>query len=132
MSIESASRRRNGWRVFAAGMGLYAVLVVAQGFLLEPGAFPPVVMVPLALLPMVPAIWAMGGWLDAVRSMDELQRQIHSEAGLISLGLTAVLTFSYGFLEIYIGAPRLSMFVVWLVIAPAFALGNALVRRRYR
>ena len=130
--MRDATRTRSGWTTFAIGMSLYAGIVLLQGFLLEPGALPLAVMAPLALLPMVPAVWAMSGWLDAVRSMDELQRRIHSEAGLFSLGLTAVLTFSYGFLEIYLGLPRLSMFVVWLIIAPAFGLGNFLVRRRYR
>lgn len=130
--MDKTETRRSGWTRFAIGVALYAVLVVAQGFLLEPGSFHPLLMVPLALLPMVPAVWAMSGWLEAVRRMDELQRRIHSEAGLISLGLTAILTFSYGFLEVYTGVPRLSMFVVWLVVAPAFCLGNIIVRRRYR
>ncbi|HEX7005016.1 MAG TPA: hypothetical protein VF168_12595 [Trueperaceae bacterium] len=130
--MSTDARKQSGWRTFAIGMALYAALVVAQGLYLEPASLPIALMVPLALLPMVPAVWAMTGWLEAVRAMDELQRRLHSEAGLISLGLTAVLTFSYGFLEVYLGLPRMSMFVVWMIIAPAFCLGNVIVRRRFR
>lgn len=130
--MEENEKSRTNWTKFAIGMALYTALVVAQGFLLEPQSLPLLVLVPLALLPMAPAIWAMSGWLEAVRGMDELQRRIHSEAALFSLGLTAILTFSYGFLETYTGLPQLSMFVVWLIIGPGFALGNLVARRRYR
>ncbi len=120
-----------GWRQFWTGMALYAVVVLLQGFLLEPGRFPLPVMVLLGLLPMLPAVWAMLGWLEAVRNFDELQRRIQAEAGLFALGLTAIVTFSYGFLEIYTGAPNLSMFWVWPLIAMSYLLGGARARRRY-
>ncbi len=60
-------------------------------------------MVPLALLPMIPAVWGMFGWIKAIRKMDELQRRIQIEGLLLSLGMTALITFSYGFLETYAG-----------------------------
>jgi hypothetical protein len=84
-----------------------------------------------ALLPMIPALWAMFGWLEAVRTYAELQQKILSEAGLLALGVTAAATFSYGFLELYAGVPRLSMFVVWPLIGVSFLLGQWLLRRRY-
>lgn len=127
-----ASPGRRGWRRFWIGMTLYVALVLLQGFLLEPAALPLVLVVPLALLPMVPAVWGMSGWLLAVRSMDELNRRIAGEAGLIALGVTAIATFSYGFLETYTPLPPVSMFFVWPVIAASYGLAMPLVRRRYR
>lgn len=123
---------RRGWRRFGLGMAAYVALVLLQGFLLRPADLPLALVVPLALLPMVPALWAMSGWLLAVRSMDELNRRIAGEAGLIALGVTAVATFSYGFLEIYTPLPTASMFWVWPLIAVSYGAAAPLVRRRYR
>ena len=125
-------QRNKGWRQFALGMVLYALIVVLEGFWLEPETLSPALGVLFALLPMVPAVWAMLGWLEAVRTYDELQRRIFSEAGLLALGLSAAASFSYGFLEVYLGAPRLSMFVVWPFIAASYALALPLLGRRYR
>ena len=123
--------RTKGFQQFAIGMIAYVVIVVAIGFLDDPQALEPVFGILLALLPMAVAIWAMAGWLKAVRTFDELQQKIFSECGLIALGLTAVVTFTYGFLETLIGLPRVSMFVVFPFIAATFALAQPFVRRRY-
>lgn len=73
----------------------------------------------------------MLGWLRAVRSFDELQR-IVGEGVYGSLGLTAALTISYGFLEAYADFPHLSVFVVWPTICVTYIFGQVLARRRYR
>ncbi len=120
------------WRQFWIGMTLYSAAVVLQGFLLEPNAFPLALMIPLALLPMLPALWGMAGWMRASREQDELQRRIQVEGALFSLGLTAILTFSYGFLELYMDLPRVSMFAVWPLIAATYVVGAQVARRRYQ
>ena len=123
--------RTKGFTQFTIGMAAYTVIVVAGGFLLDPQALTPIVAALLALVPIAAALWAMAGWLKAVRTFDELQQKIFSECGLIALGLTAVVTFTYGFLETLIGLPRVSMFVVFPFIAATFALAQPFVRRRY-
>ena len=131
METHSKTRRR-GWQQFTVGMVLYALVVIATSVAsnrLELSQTPKVV---LALLPMIPAVWAMLGWIRAVRTFDELQQRILGEGLYWSLGLTALLTFSYGFLESYAGFPRVSMFFVWPVICVSFIFGQALARRRYR
>ncbi len=130
--MDASVRRKRGWRQFTVGMAVYVVVVLVQGFLLEPGALTPPLALGAALLPMVPVIWAMFGWLEAVRSYDELQQRIFGHAGLLALGITATATFSYGFLEAYLGAPRLSMFAGVPLIAVGFMFGTWLSRRRYR
>lgn len=74
----------------------------------------------------------MLGSLSATRTMDESQQKIYSEAGLMSLAITAVVTFTYGFLETLVGAPRLSMFVVWPLIAFSYLFTLLINRRRYQ
>ncbi|TBU72195.1 hypothetical protein DNK10_21850 [Pseudomonas daroniae] len=55
---------------------------------------------------------------------------IHFALAITFVG-TALLTFSYGFLEVA-GFPRLSMFFVWPVLASLWALGTFAAWRRYR
>ena len=73
----------------------------------------------------------MTGWLRAVRTFDELQQKVFAEAGLISLGLTAVVTFTYGFLEALVNLPSLSMFVVFPFIALTFGIALPFAQRRF-
>jgi len=82
----------------------------------------------VALSPMLPA--AAMAWVK-LRRMDELQRRIQLEALGFSFAGTAILTFSYGFLE-GLGYPRLSMFAVWPILAGLWIVGLMLARRRYQ
>ena len=84
----------------------------------------------LALSPMVPAAAVAWIVLRELRRMDELQRRVQLEALGFSFAGTAILTFSYGFLE-GLGYPRLSMFSVWPILAVLWAVGLVLARRRY-
>src|SRR5690606_32461291 len=76
-------RRSRAMRRFAYGMALYAAIVVVEGLLFRPGVTSAWLGVALAMAPMAAAIWAMVNWLEAVRTFDELQQKIFSEAGLI-------------------------------------------------
>lgn len=125
-------QRARGLRQFALGIALYIITLILQVLLFKPATLPPALGVVFAVLPVAFALWAMWGWIEAVRTFDELQRKVFGEAGLFSLGLTVALTFGYGFLEAYLGAPRLSMFVILPVVAVAFMLGLLMVRRRYQ
>ena len=85
----------------------------------------------IALSPMIPAAAMAWVILRELRRMDELQRRIQLEALGFSFAGTAILTFSYGFLE-GLGYPRLSMFAVWPLLAVLWIVGLVLARRRYQ
>ena len=85
----------------------------------------------IALSPMIPAAAMAWVILRELRRMDELQRRIQLEALGFSFAGTAILTFSYGFLE-GLGYPRLSMFTVWPLLAGLWIVGLVLARRRYQ
>jgi len=85
----------------------------------------------VVLSPMIPACAVAWIVLRELRRMDELQRRIQLEALGFSFAGTALLTFSYGFLE-DLGYARLSMFTVWPVLAALWVLGLVLARRRYQ
>lgn len=84
-----------------------------------------------ALLPIAPMIVVAITVIRQVRQLDELARVIHLEALALAFVGTALITFSYGFLETA-GFPRLSMFFVWPLLAALWGFGAWLGWRRYR
>ncbi|WP_027909487.1 hypothetical protein [Pseudomonas sp. URMO17WK12:I4] len=84
-----------------------------------------------ALLPIAPMIVVAITVIRQIRQLDELARTIHLEALALAFVGTAMITFSYGFLETA-GFPRLSMFFVWPLLAALWGFGAWLGWRRYR
>ena len=125
-------RRAVAFRNFIIGISLYAVIVVLEGVLVDADDLSAWVGIALAVAPMAAAVWAMVNWLEGVRTFDEFQQKIFTESGLIALGITAVASFTYGFLESYVGLPKLSMFVVFPFMALCYSISLPLVHRRYR
>lgn len=107
---------------------LLSVVVSSQLLTTPHGAF---LAIAVALLP-VPFLCLMAtAVVRQLRRMDELGQRIQLEAlGLAFVG-SALITFSYGFLETA-GFPRLSMFYVWPLMGSLWALGCVLGVRRYR
>ena len=115
---------------FAVAMIAYAVAVVVSSVLLA--SLPPGLLRTLcALIPIAPMIIVAVTVIRQVRELDELARAVHLEALAIAFVGTALITFSYGFLETA-GFPRLSMFFVWPLLASLWALGTCIGWRRYR
>ena len=133
-----AIMKRNGsnaWTRLAVVIGVYAglvVLLVVSQTVFKNGGLPLYILVPVALVPLIPAVWGVAGWLEAVRHFDERQGRIQTEAGLFSLGMTTLAALSYGLLEATAGFPKLSMFWVVPFVALTFSIGGARARWRYR
>lgn len=85
----------------------------------------------LALSPMLPGALVVWAILRQLSRLDELQRRVQFEALAMAFAGTAFISFSYGFLE-GLGYPRLSMFVVWPLMAGLWMLGLVLASRRYK
>ncbi len=107
-------------------LALYALLLLAAirfGRPMEEGAARTLVL----LAPMLGfglALWAI---VRHVARLDEYLRRFLLESVAIGAAITAGLSFTYGFLETA-GYPRLSMFVVWIMLAGATG-AVCLVRR---
>ncbi len=84
----------------------------------------------VALLPMAPAAGICWAILRQLHRMDELQRRMQLEALAFAFAGTALVTFSYGFME-NAGFPRISMFAVWPLMGALWTIGLVLGRRRY-
>jgi hypothetical protein len=73
-------------------------------------------------------LWAIARHIGRV---DEYIRRLLLESVSLGAGITAGLTFTYGFLE-NAGFPRLSMFSVWIVLCGATMLACLLRRLSQR
>lgn len=132
MTVSEKDKRR-GWQQFWTGIVLYGVLIVGLNVLSGPMNLGKPLVIALTFVPILAALWAMLGWLRAIRAMDEFQQRIVSESAHWSLGITGLVTFSYGLLEGSADLPKLSMLWVWPLINVVFVLANQfIVRRRYR
>lgn len=87
--------------------------------------------IPLALVPIVPAIVAMFFYIRFIGRMDELQRHIQLEGLAFSFASTGILTLSYGLLE-NIGFPHLSWIYIFPLMMVLWAIGSGLASWRYR
>jgi hypothetical protein len=87
--------------------------------------------VAVALSPMLAAPFICWVVVRNLGRVDELVRRIQLEALSIAFAGTAMLTFSYGFLE-GVGFPKLSLFVVWPLMAVLWIFSSILCARRYR
>ena len=108
----------------------YAVLLVGSIKLLQHATLLSPWRDMIALAPMLACMATCWAILRHLRRMDEMQRRIQLEAFGFSFAGTAVLSFSYGFLE-GLDYPRLSMFWIWPVMAALWVAGAFLARRRY-
>ncbi|MEM1296634.1 MAG: hypothetical protein AAGH89_14800 [Verrucomicrobiota bacterium] len=84
----------------------------------------------LAILPMIPAVFVVKAIVRHLHRVDEMEQAIQLRCLAIAFGATAFVTFTYGFLE-GAGLPKLSMFVVWPVMAVCWLLARVVVGRSF-
>lgn len=85
----------------------------------------------IALSPMLPAVAMCLLAVKQIRAADELQARIQLEGIAFAFALTALGTFSYGFLHT-VRAPSLSWFFVWPFMALTWIVGVQIAKRRYQ
>ncbi len=85
----------------------------------------------LAITPLVPLIVVFISAIQVMRGIDELERQIHIESLAIAAGVTALLSVTYGFLEVA-HFPRPSAWYTYSVVMIAWLIATPFVTRRYK
>jgi hypothetical protein len=117
--------KKIGWmyvRELLGSLALYAVILVLTiryGRAMPEGTARTLVLAS-PMLGFFLATWAIARHLKRI---DEYLRQFTLENLAISAAVTAGLTFTYGFMETA-GYPRLSMFMVWMVMAGSWAVAT--------
>jgi hypothetical protein len=120
---ERDANRQYRLELFSALIAYMLVLIgsiyLAKG--MDPGTARTVVLI-TPVIPLMLAVWAIARHF---RRMDEFMRLRSLEGLAVAAGVTAALTFTYGFLE-SAGFPKISMFWVWGVIGGVWAAHTAL------
>jgi len=115
---------------------LSAVLTVAVAWVDRLVELPGAVHIALTVLPLVPLAAMFFGIARWIEALDELQRLIHLEAFVFQFSATGLLVMGYGSLARAGVLPDLPVSGVfpglWLAVFVFWALGLALVRRKYR
>jgi len=116
-------------REFGFAMAAYVVSLPISLALIDKVDQPLVRIV--ALIPLIPAGFALAAYLRFLNRMDELGRRIQLEALAFGFGAAGMLTLAYGFLE-NAGFPRLSYIWVFPVMIALWGIGGAIAAYRYR
>lgn len=120
------------WIRLLAGIVLALGFILLQGTVFRHNQLPLYILLPIALVIIVPFAWGLFTWLSSLHTFDELQRRVQCEAGLFSLAMVTLSTFGYGFLELSAGFPKLSMFWLLPLVMITYFLGVARAQWRYR
>ncbi|MEH2084038.1 MAG: hypothetical protein V7K89_29930 [Nostoc sp.] len=114
----------------AITMTVYGIVVFVSASLLNL-SLPSLLRIPIALMPMIPAGFFLIVVVRLLRRVDEFHRKFHLEALGFGFTGTAVLTFTYGWLQLA-GFPQVSWLFVWPLMAIMWGIGLAWSAWRYR
>jgi hypothetical protein len=107
---EQAGRRY--YAVLIPGTILFLALCIGVKFADDSAMFPDPVLYALGLIPaglLIGAFWAQWRYINEI---DEVQRSIHVKAAFVGLAVVMTAATGWGFLELFVEVPRISMF--WL------------------
>lgn len=127
--VKTAAKRYN--REFLLAMAAYVIVVLISVTLINISPNGAWWRIPLALTPVIPAIFGMIAYIRFVGNIDELQRRIQFEGLAFGFGVAGILTFSYGFLE-NVGFPHISWLWVFPFMIAMWGIGVAIAARRYQ
>lgn len=115
-----------------AALACYMVVLVASLIALtqfQDADF--VVRAAITLSPVIPAAFMCWAVVRQLRRLDEMQLRIQFEALGFAFAASALLTFSYGFME-NIGAPHLPWLWVWPIMGMMWIVGLMIAKKRYQ
>ena len=124
--------KRRYMRDMAIAGAIYVALVVAAALAIRYLHPPQWALVILALLPLAPALLMLRAYVVYVNALDEFQRRVQTEAGIIAAGVIAFASFAYGFLEDWANFPRISLIWVFPALSFTFGIVHRIVRWRYQ
>ncbi|MBV4477080.1 hypothetical protein [Pseudomonas botevensis] len=119
-------------REMVAAMALYIVVLLTSQFALLYLADASLWLRTLiVLMPMIPVCLFCWAIVRDMRRLDEMYLRIQFEALGFAFAASALLTFSYGFLE-NVGAPHIPWLWVWPVMGLTWMIGLRIAKRRYQ
>jgi hypothetical protein len=117
-------------REFLPAMMVYALMVIVSVWLVKHQIYPSLRIV-FALLPMIPALFAMWAAIRYFRGLDELQRRIQFEGVAFGFLATCLIFLTWGFLQ-NAGLPHADVIWVAPVLVFFWGVGACVAKRRYQ
>jgi hypothetical protein len=114
---------------FIPAMAAYVVIVYVSVWLLKHHEHSPLRFL-LAVLPVVPAAFAMWAAIRYFRGLDELQRRIQFEGLAFSFLATCLIALSWGFLQ-NAGLPHADVIWVAPLLIGLWGVGTCVAKLRY-
>jgi hypothetical protein len=117
-------------RISGGSMAAYTAIVPISIWMLRGHEHTPLGY-SIAFLPIIPAIFAMSGFMRMFRGLDELQRRIQLEAVAFSFLATCLITLTWAFQQ-NAGLPRFDVSFVAPLLVLLWGLGLFVAKRRYQ
>ena len=117
-------------REFLLAMVAYVITVIVSISVIVNSPISAWWRIPLALLPVIPAVFGIIAYMRFVGRIDELQRRIQFEGLAFGFGVAGILTFSYGFLE-NVGFPHINLLWVFPLMIALWGIGTGIAARKY-
>jgi hypothetical protein len=117
-------------REFLPATLAYAVLVIITVWLLKHQIFPQLRIL-WAVLPVIPALFAMWAAIRYFRGLDELQRRIQFEGLAFSFLANCILFLTWGLLQ-NAGLPHADVIWVAPLLVGLWGVGACIAKRRYQ
>jgi hypothetical protein len=117
-------------REFLPAMMAYAVLVIVSVWLIKHQVYP-ALRIPFAILPVIPALFAMWAAIRYFRGLDELQRRIQFEGLAFSFLATCVIALTWGLLQ-NAGLPHADVIWVAPLLIFLWGVGACVAKLRYQ
>ncbi len=124
------ANHRRYLKEFGSSMAAYVIIVFGSVWLLKHYPHSPSRFL-LAILPVIPAAFAMWAAIRYFRGLDELQRRIQVEGLAFSFLASCLIALSWGFLQ-NAGLPHAD--VIWgaPVLVFLWGVGCCIAKRRYQ
>lgn len=119
-------------RELLVGMLIYITLLVGSLTIINRFELPNLLWLSIliSLSPAIGVIFVMRALARLLRDSDEFLQLVQLRATAFAAGMTALITFSYGFLE-NIGLPKFPTFGVLPLMIFLWGIGLAYISRRY-
>jgi hypothetical protein len=116
-------------RISGGSMAAYSAIVPISVWMLRGHEHTPLGY-SIAFLPIIPAIFAMFGFMRMFRGLDELLRRIQLEAVASSFLATCLITLTWAYQQ-NAGLPRFDVSFVAPLLVLLWGLGLFVAKRRY-
>jgi hypothetical protein len=117
-------------REFIIAMIAYGIVIIVSRLTLNSVGDSPLRFA-IALLPIIPVLFLITGFIRYLSGIDEMQQRIQLQAIGFAAGTTGLFTFAYGFLEL-VGFPQFSTFFIFPLMIMLWGVGLAYFSRRYQ